>query len=102
MDLALLIEQYYQIQGQKWSHIINPATGYPQKNVISATVIAANTIEADAIATALCVLGGKRGTDYIDTLEGKYASFIISKTDSNQIQEFESQEYKKIRTAIYK
>jgi thiamine biosynthesis lipoprotein len=87
-------EKYYTIQGQKWSHIIDPVTGYPQKGVISATVIAPTTIEADALATALCVLGEKPGTDYINALSGAYGSLIVSAHGGGAADRFESQEYK--------
>lgn len=90
-------EQYYRIQEQQWSHILNPVTGYPQKGVISATVIAPTAMDADALATALCVFGGRLGTDYINTLQGTYASFIVSRIGAGPAQKFESQEYKKFR-----
>ena len=90
-------EQYYQIQDQVWSHIINPITGYPQKDVISATVIAQSAIEADALATALCVLGQDRGTEHINALEKPYASLIIVKCESETIKKFASEEYEKYK-----
>ena len=90
-------EQYYYIQDQKWSHIINPITGYPQRDVISATVIAQRAIEADALATALCVLGGDLGTGHINTLKEQYASLIITKGDSGVIRKFASEEYEKYK-----
>ena len=61
-------EQYFNIQGKSWSHIINPVTGFPQKEVVSATVIGPRTIDADALATAVCVLGREVGTKVIDSL----------------------------------
>ena len=90
-------EQHYLIEGQKWSHIINPLTGYPQKGVISATVIAPSAMEADALATALCVLGGGPGTKQINALKAPHASLIISKQKSCAIKKFESEEYKKYK-----
>ena len=90
-------EQYYHIGDQKWSHIINPITGYPQRDVISATVIAQRAIEADALATALCVLGGDLGTGHMDALKEPYASLIIAKQKSGNIKKFESEEYKKYK-----
>ncbi len=87
-------EQYYKIQGEKWSHIINPVTGYPQKGVISATVIAPTAQEADALSTALSVLGEKQGTDFINERGAQYASFIITEQRENQIEKFMSKEYK--------
>lgn len=49
---------FYERNGRKYGHTINPATGYPaEQDVLSATVIAPTTIEADAYATALMVMG---------------------------------------------
>ena len=91
-------EQYYEIQGQKWSHIINPVTGYPQKGVISASVIAPTALEADALATTLCVLGGVPGTEHINALTDEpRASLIITKPPSGDIKRYESAGYKKYK-----
>jgi len=50
--------QFYIKDGKKYSHTIDPRTGYPvNKNILSATVIAPNCITADALATAFMVLG---------------------------------------------
>ena len=46
-----------EIEGKRYSHIIDPRTGWPASGVASATVLAGETITADAWATALSVLG---------------------------------------------
>jgi len=86
-------EQYYLIENERWSHIIDPNSGYPQKDVISSTVIAPSAMEADALATALCVLGSKSGTELMDSLTGKHASMIIVGDELNQIQRTASKTY---------
>ena len=44
--------------GRRYSHIINPKTGYPSKsNILSVSVIANTCMEADAYATAFKVMG---------------------------------------------
>jgi len=49
---------YFEQDGQRYSHIIDPRTGYPvQHDLVSVTVIHPSTALADAWATALCVLG---------------------------------------------
>jgi len=59
-------EKYFMIGGKRYSHIIDPRTGYPiGDDVTSATIIAKDSETADAYATALCVLG-KAGMDIID------------------------------------
>jgi len=50
--------KYYEEDGRKYAHTINPATGYPvEHNLLSATVLAADCMTADAFATAFMVLG---------------------------------------------
>lgn len=50
--------KFYEENGKKYAHTINPVTGYPvQHNLLSATVIADNCMTADAYATALMVIG---------------------------------------------
>ncbi|MCX5668166.1 MAG: FAD:protein FMN transferase [Candidatus Omnitrophica bacterium] len=53
-------ERYFVIGGKRYSHVIDPRTGYPiGDNVVSASVIAADSTTADILATAMCVLGEK-------------------------------------------
>ena len=55
---------YFERDGQRYSHIIDPRTGYPvQHDLVSVTVIHPSTALADAWATALCVLGTERALD---------------------------------------
>jgi len=75
-------ERYFSVKGNQFSHIINPVTGYPQQGVISATVIAPTGIEADALATAMTVMGVRRGNGLIDRLGRDYASVMV--TEENE------------------
>ena len=53
---------YFEKNGRRYSHTIDPSTGYPiQHKLASVTVIAKNCAEADALATALDVLGPEKG-----------------------------------------
>jgi len=54
-------ERGYTIGGKRYSHIFNPHTGLPAEGVSSATVIAANTANSNALATTLCVLKPDEG-----------------------------------------
>ncbi|WP_291786259.1 FAD:protein FMN transferase [Cecembia sp.] len=65
---------YYEIDGKKFSHTIDPSTGRPVNHgLLSATVVADDCITADAIATALMVLG----TEKAIALQQKYGDFEI-------------------------
>jgi len=87
-------ERYYEIQGERFSHIIDPITGFPQKDVVSATVIAQDALSADSLSTALAVLGTEKGTTLINTFAMDTASIIIVKKPQGQIKKFVSQYYK--------
>jgi thiamine biosynthesis lipoprotein len=49
--------RFVEIEGRRFSHIVDPRTGRPAQGVRSATVVAPNALTADAWATALSVLG---------------------------------------------
>ena len=56
---------YVEIEGQRFSHTIDPATGKPiTHNLASVTVIAPTGAEADALATAINVMGPERGFEF--------------------------------------
>lgn len=77
-------QKTYTIGGQKFSRLIDPSTGYPQKNVIAATVIAPLAVENDVLATSLCILDPNEGIKLIDSMGKKYAAIVISKDKNGQ------------------
>jgi thiamine biosynthesis lipoprotein len=52
--------RYVEIEGERYSHIVDPRDGMPISHTASVTVVAADTVNADAWATALSVLGHRR------------------------------------------
>ena len=54
-------ERFMEQSGVRYHHILNPATGHPDSDAVSVSVIAGSAIEADALATALFVLGSGGG-----------------------------------------
>ncbi|MGR3311386.1 MAG: FAD:protein FMN transferase [Candidatus Brocadiales bacterium] len=87
-DCAVATSGDYQrftvIDGKKYSHIVNPLTGRPVESVPSVTVIANDAITADALATALSVMGAKEGIELAQSIPGVEA-LIIGLSD-NQLQ----------------
>jgi thiamine biosynthesis lipoprotein len=58
--------KYYIEDGRRYSHIIDPHTGYPAKhNLLSATVIADDCMTADAYATAFMVMGMEKAKQFL-------------------------------------
>lgn len=68
-------ERYFN-ESARLSHISDPRTGYSSQNLISATVIAASAMEADALATAVFVLGPDEGMELIEKTEDTEALLI--------------------------
>ena len=63
-------EKYVTFNGKRYSHIIDPRTGYPSSGIISVSVFAKQTELADALATGIFVLGIEVGLDLINQLNG--------------------------------
>ena len=61
-------EKFIKFEGKRYTHIINPKTGYPAEGIVSVTVFAPNTELADALATSIFVLGKEVGMDRINQL----------------------------------
>lgn len=70
-------ENYFEIGGRRFSHIIDPRTGYPKEGVMSVTVFGKEAIICDALSTALFVLGEK-GREYIKKFSGYQAILYLS------------------------
>ena len=68
--------QFFVDQGRKLGHILDPRSGRPAEGVISATVIAHSAADADALATALYVLG-PAGLTTIAPLGGATAAVLV-------------------------
>lgn len=62
-------EKFVMIGNQKYSHTIDPKTGYPVKGIKSVTIIAQNAEIADALATPVTVMGIEVGLDFINQLK---------------------------------
>ncbi len=67
------------IEGKRFSHIVNPKTGYPVEEVpMAVTIIADDCTTADALATAVFVLGPKDGLRLLNGMPN-VSGIVISK-----------------------
>ena len=55
------LHQFIELEGIRYSHIIDPETGLGMTRRMACSVIAADTTTSDAMATALCILGPEKG-----------------------------------------
>ncbi|MCJ7806719.1 MAG: FAD:protein FMN transferase [Clostridia bacterium] len=63
-------QRVFEEEGVSYHHILDPETGLPARELISVTIIAQTAIEADALSTAVFVLGSARGMALIEQLPG--------------------------------
>tara|TARA_B100000575_G_C23117832_1_gene646432 strand:- start:1020 stop:1922 length:903 start_codon:yes stop_codon:yes gene_type:complete len=75
-------EKFINLDGKKYSHIIDPRTGYPTEGILSVTIITDKAELADALATSVFVLGVDIGLNMINQLNGVDCIII---DDNNKI-----------------
>lgn len=72
--------QFVEIEGKRYSHLVDPRTGIGLTDHSSVTVIARNAMTADGLASAVSILGPKEGLRLIDGYEGT-AAFVVRAPD---------------------
>lgn len=75
-------EKYVEFNGIRYTHIIDPRTGYPSTGVRSVTIFTKTAELADALSTSVFVMGLETGLDFINQLKG-VECIIVS--DDNSI-----------------
>lgn len=77
---------FFEINGVRYSHIIDPRTGFPVSNrVVSASIISVNCAMADGLATAVMVLGVKKGLELIDRLDGVEGLIVVEQNNGTLV-----------------
>ncbi|MCB0697870.1 MAG: FAD:protein FMN transferase, partial [Chitinophagaceae bacterium] len=74
-------EKFVMIDGKKYSHTIDPKTGYPVSGIKSVTIICPNAEIADAMTTPVIIMGVKAGLHMINQVKG--IACIIIDDDNN-------------------
>ena len=70
-------QRYYEVDGKRYCHIIDPGTGMPAEFFPSVTVMAEDSGVADALSTALFTMGQEEGLAFVEGLEGVAAMWIM-------------------------
>lgn len=97
-DIALATSgsyrKYVELDGVKYSHTINPTTGYPtHHHLLSVTILAPTATLADALATAIMVMGLEKGKRFV--LENKLSAYFIFSDDSGKLNTWMTKDLKK-------
>jgi thiamine biosynthesis lipoprotein len=70
-------ERFFTKDGVRYHHIVNARTGYPARTGLSSvTIVSEDSTEADALSTAVYVMGVERGAELIENLDGIEAAFV--------------------------
>ncbi|MBM4053671.1 MAG: FMN-binding protein [Planctomycetes bacterium] len=72
-------ERFFEINGIRYSHIIDPRTGNPVKGTIAVTIIAPSGTDVDALSTSVFVLGPEKGFGVIREVPGAEAFIACEK-----------------------
>ena len=76
--------RYHEVDGQRYSHTIDPKTGYPvSHHLLSVSVFAEDAMSADAYATAFMVMGLEDAISFVEKREDLEAYFIFSDEDGD-------------------
>jgi FAD:protein FMN transferase len=83
--------KFYVENGVKYSHTIDPETGYPARNqLLSATILADDCATADGIATACMVMGKEKTINFL-ALHPEYEGYLVYSDDSGNFKTWTSE-----------
>ncbi len=86
--------KYVERNGKRYSHCINPKTGYPvEHQLLSVTVMAENSVWADALASICMVMGMEQSLPLIQGMDGVEAYYIFV-NDQNELETFATEGFR--------
>ena len=88
--------KYVERDGKRYSHCIDPKTGYPvEHQLLSATVLAQNSVWADALASICMVMGMEKSLPLIESMDGVEAYYIFV-NEGNELETFATKGFEAI------
>ena len=83
---------FVEIDGKRYSHVIDPRTGYPVANgVVSVSIIADSCTFADGLATAVMVMGHKKGLELVNRLDRVEGLIIVQ--ENGELVDYYSKDF---------
>jgi len=87
--------KFYVENGIKYSHTIDPRTGYPARNqLLSATIIAGDCATADGVATACMVIGKEKSIEFLG-FHPEFDAFLVYSDESGNYQTWTTENLKR-------
>jgi thiamine biosynthesis lipoprotein len=84
-------QRYFIKDGIRYHHIFDPQTGRPARLMISATIITTEVMDADAIATAVFVMGPDKGMEWVDSMGNVEAMLVLENESIRYSKNFRNQ-----------
>jgi len=69
-------ERYFEVDGRRYHHILDPRTLWPATDAVSVTVLAPQGVVADGLSTGLFVMGVAAGLKVVEAMPGVEALFV--------------------------
>ena len=77
-----IYERYFEENGRKYHHILDPETGFPvENNILGISVITENSVDGDVLSTTLFLMGIDKGLEYAEKKDGIEVLFISDKRE---------------------
>ena len=96
-DAAVATSGHYRrfvtIGGKRYSHIVDPESGHSSESLASVTIICPSATDADALATAVSVMGAEKGLALIETIPETEAILISSPPEYKLIKTSGAEKY---------
>ena len=84
---------FFEINAKRYSHILDPRTGYPVSNgVVSVSIVSASCTFADGLATALMVMGFQKGIQLLNRLD-QVTGLIVVRGPDGKLIEYASKDF---------
>ncbi len=81
-------ERFFELDGKRYHHILDPQSGYPAEGTVSVTVVASSALWADAYSTALFLMKPDKAIELIDRTDMLEA--VIFYMEGSEIKKIES------------
>ncbi|WP_197525486.1 FAD:protein FMN transferase [Pseudobythopirellula maris] len=73
--------QFFEHEGRRFGHLIDPRTGWPAEGLLSASALAPTAAEADALSTAFYVMGAEATASFCDA-NPQYGALLVEPSDT--------------------
>ena len=75
-------QRYFEKDGKRYHHILDPNTGYPaETDLYSVTILSKNSVDGDAISTICMLLGKEKGMEFVESRDGIEGIFITEEEE---------------------